>query len=771
MGLRELNVDLTKWHVALWKSTKEFLEKVWRPAAVELDQLCDPADVIAEGSILWDVLRKTFELGFHSMFIPKDFGGLELDPLSGALVTELMGWAAPDLAVSWGVCSTPFTWAMLSPDQEIQNLTRRFCADQKAELTGCWAITEPDHGSDWILFEGEEHANPKVAPQVHAVLEGDEYVINGQKSAWVSNGTFAKYAALWVTLDPEKAYEGGGVAVVPLDLPGVSRGKPLNKLGQRALNQGEIFFDNVRIPRKNMIAEDPVTFKLLSNGQLGLANGWMGSCFTGCAQAALEEALDYVTKRVQGGKTIFNHQAVKLRIFDMFASVEAARSLSRRVMIYNATQVANMLPPAVHYSMASKIMGTETAFRVASQAVQLFGGYGMSKEYLIEKIFRDARASLVEDGVNDTLAIDGADRIMKGRKKLVAVEGLAQPAAAAAPDAAAAPAWEELQPMFRPTGVQMGVMKVDEETCTKCGLCIQNCPFRAWEKDGENYPKLKDSYECFSCFNCMVACPVGAISIDTVYHVDEGVYKTDPLPLRVEMPREPKDAEGKATGWNSFERLIFERRSVRNFKPDPVPEPLIRRILEAGRFAPSSGNCQPWKFIVVTNKNLIDEMNDAAYGAMSMMYTAYTNDAMVQGLAPIHAQFQSVGLWDPRIMLGGVGSIVKKNSPVFLDAPCVIVVACDNRAIGGPQVAAGVCGQNMNLVAKSLGLGFCWVGFSQFLETVPGFKEDKLGLKEPWSINTAMVIGYPKFKQEGIVPREYRPVTWYREGDGSGVEE
>jgi alkylation response protein AidB-like acyl-CoA dehydrogenase len=156
------------------------------------------------------------------MAFPKDFGGLEMDPLSGALVTELMGWASPGLAVSWGVCTTPFTYAMFSPAPQMQELAREFVADKEAKLTGCWAITEPDHGSDWILFEGEESGNPAIAPQVRAVLEGDEYVINGQKSSWVSNGTIATHAALWVTLDPNKAYEGGGIAVIPLDLPGVS---------------------------------------------------------------------------------------------------------------------------------------------------------------------------------------------------------------------------------------------------------------------------------------------------------------------------------------------------------------------------------------------------------------------------------------------------------------------------------------------------------------------------------------------------------------------
>jgi alkylation response protein AidB-like acyl-CoA dehydrogenase/nitroreductase/NAD-dependent dihydropyrimidine dehydrogenase PreA subunit len=763
MGLRELNVDLTKDHVALWNSTKKFMKEVWRPAAIALDRLPNPEDVIRKDSVLWDVLRQSFELGYHSMFFPEEFGGTNLDPLSVGLVSELMGWAAPDLAVSLGVCTTPFLWNMLSPHEEMHELTRKFCADTKGEMTGCWAITEPDHGSDWILFDADVPQGESVAPSVRAALDGDHYVINGTKAAWVSNGTIAKYAALFLSLDPSSGMAGGGVACVPLDLPGVTRGKPLNKIGQRALNQGEIYFDNVRIPKNMMIAADPVTFKLLANSQLGLANGFMGLIFTGCAQAAFEEALEFALTRIQGGKPIYEHQNIKLKLFDMFASVEAARALARRVGLYNKVQAENMQPVAVHYAMASKIMATETAFNVANQAVQVCGGSGLSKEYLIEKIFRDARAALIEDGCNEVLALDGADRIRRGRTHWAVQEGLAQPGAAAG--AAAGMTWEDIRPMMRPEPgtVHMGRMEADPEKCTHCGLCVLNCPFRAWETDENEVPRMKEVYECFSCYNCMVACPVGAISIVEPYHVDSGFYKTEPGPLPARMPYEPRDAKGNPAEWNHVEKLMFERRSVRNFKETPVPETLIRRVLEAGRFAPSGGNCQPWQFVVVTDKALIQELNDACYSILSMLHTTYMNDQMVKGLVPVYAQNPNPGFFDPRVIVGGMGSITKKNAPTFLDAPVVILMACDERAIGGPQIAAGIAGQNMNLAAMSLGLGFCWIGFSQVIEMVPHVKE-KLGLKDPWKITTAMVLGYPKFKQEGIVPREFRPITWFREG-------
>jgi len=408
MGLLELNIDLTDEQKTIRNEARRFFMEVWRPAAIELDKLADPQDVIAEGSVLWDVLRKSYELGYHKLRFPKEFGGLEVDPLAGVLIAEEMGYASADLAISVGVCSFPFTFAMLSPDPEVSNLTRQFCEDTEAKMIGCWAITEPEHGSDWLLSRGEHARDPKYAPQVTAVLDGDEYVVNGQKAAWVSNGTIATHAALFLSLDPSAGMEGSGIAAIPLDYPGITRGKPLNKLGQRALNQGEIFFDNVRIPKANVVCTDPATYLMMGDITLAAANAGMGNVFVGVAQAALDEAIAYAKQRVQGGRLICEHQSVKTRLFDMFTQVEAARSLSRRVALYNSVA----MPPAVHYSIASKILATETAFRVASQAIQIFGGYGVSKDFHIEKIFRDARASMIEDGVNETLALGGADFLL-----------------------------------------------------------------------------------------------------------------------------------------------------------------------------------------------------------------------------------------------------------------------------------------------------------------------------------------------------------------------
>jgi nitroreductase/ferredoxin len=330
--------------------------------------------------------------------------------------------------------------------------------------------------------------------------------------------------------------------------------------------------------------------------------------------------------------------------------------------------------------------------------------------------------------------------------------------------------WEDVAPIFRPQGVHMGAMKLDAERCNKCGLCIDNCPFRAWVADEDGIPRLKGEYECFSCYNCMVACPMDAISIVESYHVDQGFYASDPHPLPAKLPLKPRDAEGNLDEWNAIERAVFLRRSVRNFKKKPVPEPLIRRVLEAGRFAPSAGNCQPWKFIVVTDKALLEEMQEAIHKMLSMMYATYRDDALVEGLVPMYEADPNPGLWDPRIIQGGIGTIARGVGPVFLNAPALIVIAGDTRAISGPDINVGICGQNMNLVANSLGIRACWLGFVQVVNMLPPLLE-KLGLKAPWKISSGLVLGYPRFKQDGVVAREFRPITWFREGaDAPEVE-
>ena len=385
-----------------------FGAEVVRPAAVELDRLADPADVIAPGSRFWDVMRQLYELGYHRRGFPEALGGgPRMNPVEAHIFAEELGWASADFAIALGVAGFPFRYAALSGNQElIEQYVRPYLEDREARYIGCWAITEPMHGSDTLNVGAPEFSDPAIAYSLRARLVGDEWVISGQKSAWVSNGTIATHALAFLGVEQSRGMAGGGVAFIPLDLPGVSRGAPLDKLGQRALNQGEIFFDDVRIPRHYMLVL-PDGYPAAIEAVLAAANASMSATFTGVARAAFDEALTYAKHRIQGGRPIAEHQLVQKKLFEMFTKVESARQLSRAVAVRAASGAGG-----IQYSIAAKVYCTQVAFEVASDAIQLHGGYGLTKDFVIEKIFRDARASLIEDGANELLSLVGARKVI-----------------------------------------------------------------------------------------------------------------------------------------------------------------------------------------------------------------------------------------------------------------------------------------------------------------------------------------------------------------------
>lgn len=405
----DLNVDLSEAELALKEQAHRFAAEVARPASLELDKLANPEDVIAGDSAFWDVFRRYYQLGNHLAGFPEEIGGATVSPLGSHIVSEEMGWGSADFAIGLGVAGMPFRAALFVAEmtgnrQLIDELVLPFANDREAKYVGCWAITEPQHGSDTLMAVSPEYGNSLSFLDTRGKLDGSDWIINGAKAAWVSNGTIATHALVHMAVDGSS---GACIAFVPLDLPGVCKGKPLNKLGQRALNQGEIYFDNVRIPG-HYILMPPELYAFASELILALANGGMGPTFTGVARAAFEEALSYCKQRVQGGKLLCEHQLVQRKLFDMFIKVESARHLSRAVIVYNATAQL----PLSRYSVASKVYCTQVAFDVASDAVQLLGGMGLSKGTLVEKLFRDARAAMIEDGANDALALAVAPQLI-----------------------------------------------------------------------------------------------------------------------------------------------------------------------------------------------------------------------------------------------------------------------------------------------------------------------------------------------------------------------
>jgi alkylation response protein AidB-like acyl-CoA dehydrogenase len=395
----DLDPDFTETERATWETAHRFARDVMRPAGESLDKL-PAAEVIARDSILWDVFRKYHELGLGQIEGDSQLSPQEQARISG-IVGEEMGWGDTGLAISLGVANFPTMMAQKSANPA---LIERF----PAGTLGCWAITEPDHGSDLINFDGAlSHPGTHAErPNCLARRDGNQFVISGQKSAWVSNGSIAEAAALFCAVDMGDGRLGSGVFVVPLNQGGVTRGKPTEKIGQRPLNQGEIFFNDLKVPADSMVV-GPEAYRASADWVLCLANGSMGTTFVGCARAALELAIDYAKSRVQGGVAIFNHQSMRSRLFKMFRNVEAARALNQRVLRINAGREI----PLLELAIASKVTSTQAAFDVASEAFQVFGGAGISRDCPIEKIFRDARISMIEDGCNEVLGMLAASRL------------------------------------------------------------------------------------------------------------------------------------------------------------------------------------------------------------------------------------------------------------------------------------------------------------------------------------------------------------------------
>lgn len=380
----------------LQRSVHGLAEKVMRPIGRDLDRMSAEA-VIAPGSPLW-VFRDAYaQLGI-SMEALASFPPESMPEIFTVLFEEL-GWGDAGLAISAGVDLLPHYMAA--------KFGNDFVAKTYSEsLIGCWGITEPDHGTDSLDANGAIfHAAGRYGrPNCVAKITDGKVIISGQKSAWVSNGPIAELAILYCAAETSEGVDPkrGAVIIVPLAALGVTKGKPLEKMGQRALPQGEIFFDNVELDIDHLIVA-PEDYKKGVYAIHSEANALMGGVFTGCARAAYELAFAYAHERKQGGVPIIRHQDVAKRLFHMARKVELSRAITRRVVQFNMTNDM----PALQAAMFAKVTATQHALDVASDAVQMFGGNGVTCEYPVEKIFRDARSSLIEDGCNEMLAIKG----------------------------------------------------------------------------------------------------------------------------------------------------------------------------------------------------------------------------------------------------------------------------------------------------------------------------------------------------------------------------
>ena len=395
VGLSGFDAALSEEELGLQQGMHRFARDVMRPIGRELDRMgADQAYL--PGTPFWTFHQEAMKLGFG----PEAMAGVE--PAVAARMEgmgiEEMAWGDAGLAVSAGAGGMPMVMAQMSGQSELIGL----CENK----LGCWCATQPDRGSDGLILYPEERHPGSVANKgnLHATFSGDEIVLNGQSSAWVTNGPVAQVALVDTVADyGQGLYDAHGNTygcniILPLDLKGISRGKPLEKLGKRPQPQGEIYFDQVRVPRRFAIAtRDDYDFKHAAAwAHAGTA---MSHVATGLARSAFELALAYVHERKQGGELLANHQLTRFRLGVIGARVEAIRAMARHVAHYTR------LSPRAHpyFTASGKAFCSSNMYSVVDESLQLFGGVGLTREFPMEKLLRDARAMQIEDGETNIL--------------------------------------------------------------------------------------------------------------------------------------------------------------------------------------------------------------------------------------------------------------------------------------------------------------------------------------------------------------------------------
>jgi acyl-CoA dehydrogenase len=367
-----ISFALTEEQKALRQLAREFAEKEIRPKAAEYDEnSTHPVDVIA----------KAFEIGLMNPHIPEEYGGLGLPGFDGMLVGEELSWGCSGIAVSI-VANTLGAGPVLLAGSDEQK--RDWLPPLLEEPILCsFGLTEPDAGSDVARIK------------TTAERRGDEYVLNGSKT-FITNAGHAAWTVVFAKTDASKGHRGLSAFIVPMDTPGVTVEKHLDKMGQRATDTSAFSLQDVVVPAANRIGEEGDGFKIammtLDFTRPGTAAGAVG-----VAQAALDYSVDYAKERVTFDVPIAMHQGVNFLVADMATEIEAARLL--------VWQAAWMLDSgygrkATLYSSFAKRFAADTAMKITTDAVQVFGGYGYIKEYPVEKLMRDAKLFQIYEGTS-----------------------------------------------------------------------------------------------------------------------------------------------------------------------------------------------------------------------------------------------------------------------------------------------------------------------------------------------------------------------------------
>lgn len=379
--------------VALTAEQRQFRELAAEFAAREIRPIARAVDDAQTESPL-RLWRRAAAVGLTGFMLPESVGGGGVtDLVTQSLVQEALchgDIGIGNLITSNGFFADPIL-ELGTPEQRERWL---------APLTGddppltALAVTEPDAGSD------------AASLRTRAVRDGDSYVLNGQK-AWISNAPYAKWFVLFATVDPGRGAKGVTAFVVDRDTPGLSVGKPMRKLGQRAIVNAEIFLDDVRVPAANRLGEEGQGFYGLMR-TFDASRVLIGASTTGLARAALDVALDYAGRRIQFGVPIIEHQAVAFRLADMAVKVDTSHLLTQR-----AARLFDAGETVTAEAAAAKLVGSENAMWCTWAAVQTLGGWGYSQEFLVEKWMRDAKLEEIEEGTSDIQRLVIARRLAR----------------------------------------------------------------------------------------------------------------------------------------------------------------------------------------------------------------------------------------------------------------------------------------------------------------------------------------------------------------------
>ena len=367
-----ISFALTEEQKELRALAREFAEKEIRPKAAEYDEHgTHPADVVA----------KAHEVGLMNPHIPEELGGLGLPGFEGMLIGEELSWGCAGIAVSI-VANTLGAGPVLLAGSEEQK--REWLSPLLEEPILCsFGLTEPDAGSDVARIK------------TTAERRGDEYVLNGSKT-FITNAGQAAWTVVFAKTDPSKGHKGLSAFIVPMDAEGVQIEKHLDKMGQRATDTSAFALTDVVVPAANLLGEEGDGFKIAMQ-TLDFTRPGTAAGAVGVAQAAFDHAKAYAVERVTFEMPIAMHQGVNFLIADMATEIEAARLLT--------WQAAWMLDQgygrkATLYSSFAKRFSADTAMKVTTDAVQVFGGYGYIKEYPVEKLMRDAKLFQIYEGTS-----------------------------------------------------------------------------------------------------------------------------------------------------------------------------------------------------------------------------------------------------------------------------------------------------------------------------------------------------------------------------------